>query len=73
MIAASVVRARSANPGATGSAPPLSTTLRAIHHRWMGDTLRWLAPTLSASADFWDGWSAARYGNLSHSRSELAS
>jgi hypothetical protein len=63
MTAASLVKARCVSPGATGSAPTLCTVLRDIHHRWMSDTLRWLAPTLSASADVWDGWSAVRYIN----------
>ena len=63
MTAASLVRARCVSPSATGPAPTLHTALRDIHQRWMRDTLRWLAPTLSASADFWDGWSAVRYIN----------
>jgi hypothetical protein len=63
MTAASLVRARCVSPIATRSAPTLCTVLRDIHHRWMSDTLRWLAPTLSANADFWDGWSAVRYIN----------
>jgi len=63
MTAAALVRARCVSLVATGSPPTVATALRDIHRRWMRDTLRWLAPTLSPRADFWDGWSAVRYIN----------
>jgi hypothetical protein len=63
MTAAVLVRARCVSPVATGSPLIVRTALRDIHHVWMRDTLRWLAPTLSPSADFWDGWNAIRYIN----------
>ena len=43
--------------------PPLSAKLRDIHRRWMDDSSEWLGPTLAPDADFWSGWSAARYIN----------
>ena len=63
MTAAALVRTRCVSPVAPGTPPTVRTALRDIHQVWMRDTLRWLAPTLSPSADFWDGWSAVRYIN----------
>ena len=63
MTAAALVRTRCVSPVATSTPPTVRTALRDIHQVWMRATLRWLAPTLSPSADFWDGWSAVRYIN----------
>jgi hypothetical protein len=63
MAAGPLVKARRVSPIATDPAPSVSAALRDSHKRWMGDTLRWLSPTLSANAGVWDGWSAVRYIN----------
>jgi hypothetical protein len=63
MTTALLVTACVIHPAPQGAPLTVSATLRDIHRRWMNETWQWLAPALSPSADFWNGWSAVRYIN----------
>ena len=58
LVTASVIR-----PTRQGSGLTVSARLRDIHRWWMNEAWQWLAPALSSSANFWNGWSAVRYTN----------
>ena len=63
MTVAVRVAVDSVRPAYRQLVPTVAATLRPIHSRWMTETMRVLAATLSSDADFWSGWSAVRYLN----------
>ena len=63
MTVAVRVAVDSVRPAYRQLVPTVAATLRPIHSRWMTETMRGLAATLSPNADFWSGWSAVRYLN----------
>jgi hypothetical protein len=63
MTAAPRVTVDAVRPASRQVVPTVAATLRPIHSRWMTETMRGLAATLSPNADFWSGWSAVRYLN----------